>query len=230
MIAKLWKQWKNSRDEKQLAAYAARDAQLGTPTKETLTDRAVQAARSGYWKTAIAAIDAGADVNTPVNDDLRFEKMTIAYRKSIAHLAAEQNNAAAMDMLLERGASRTFVGSVTVSGQPPVKYTVLEYAVLQGAKDTTALLLQRGGNPQEALDGALKIAAREKSYTGMTQALLDAGAKDFDGAQRAAEVYKNDAAIPLIKGAAKKAFDAAQRTAPDTAPPAPAAPVQHVKP
>jgi ankyrin repeat protein len=234
MFAKLWKQWKNSRDDKQLAEYAARDAELGTPTKATLEDRAADAARKGLWKTAIAAVDAGADVNMAVDNSFSFDRSKMEYKRSLALFAAEQNNAEALSQLLDRGASQSFVGSVTVTGSYAGKteYTVLEFAVLQGAKECVEVLLKRGGNPQSALDGALKIAAREKSYIGMASSLLDAGAKGFEAAQREAEVHHNDKAIPLIKGAAKKAFDAAQASAAAGTPaaPAPVAPGQQLRP
>ena len=230
----LWKKWKNSRDEKQLAKYQALDAELGTPTKETLNERAKNAADKGYWKTAIAAVDEGADVNAPLkwkqffpstqHGSFEFEK-----NYSLAFAAVEQDNAAALDALLKRGANRDFVGTSRVN-EKENSYSLPEYAALQGAKKSLNTLLASGDFKQEALDGALVIAAGEKTYIGMAEALLAKGAQASDKALRAAELRNNKPAILLLKGALKKSFDAAQAPAAPQATPAPAIPAPQATP
>lgn len=213
----LWKTWKNYQDEKQLAKYAALDAELGTPTTETLNERAQKAADRGLWKTALAAVDAGADVNAPLtwkqfypstqHGSFDFEK-----HYSLAFAAIEQDNAEALAGLLKRGAKTDFTGTSRVNDKQ-ISWTLPEYAAMQGAKKSLPVLLANAAFKQEALDGALVIAAGEKAYLGMAQQLLDKGAAPTEKALRAAELRNNKPGILLIKGALKKAFEAAQKPA-----------------
>lgn len=207
MLKQLWKKYKNSQDEKLLAEYKARDAELGTPTKETLNERAAKAAEKGLWKTAIAALDQGADVNMPLQwkqfygtggGGLNFEN-----NYSLTFVAIKQNNTGALEVLLGKGADTSFVGSDSVN-ERIYKYSLPEYAAHNGKSESLALLLSKAKFGQKALNGALKIAAGEKSYFGMTQNLLDNGAQGYEAALRAAERNKNNKAVAAINAVKAK--------------------------
>lgn len=222
MITKLWNKWKNSRDEKLLAKFKARDAELGTPTKETLNDRAAEAADKGYWKTALAAVEAGADVNAPLQwvqvynsisdrlgGGLGGGRLAFEENYSLTFLAIKQNNPQALQSLLEKGADTGFIGSSSVNERTH-KYSLAEYAALNGSSLALDVVLEKGNPSQAALDGALAITATTKEYLSMTETLLIKGAKGFDAALRKAEITDNKKAILLIRKAEQKAAPTAE--------------------
>ena len=136
MLRNLWKNWKNARDEKRLAQHQERDARLGTPTKATLDERAKQAAEKGYWKTALAAIDQGADVNQTVTFDYSDRSYVNIRTHSLLHVAIEQDNVTAVESLLARGARQDAVGTITNRVGPwggDRRYAPVEFAAHQGA-------------------------------------------------------------------------------------------------
>lgn len=219
MIKSLWKKYVNSRDEKQLAEVTARDAELGIPTKETLNDRMTKAADKGQWKTAFDAIDKGADIDARVKLEYSIVSNTQGggYRfksdLTIAYDAVKQDNTEALFKLLAKGADRFATGFTSVNGQRR-DYTLIEYAVHNGAKGSAGFLLGLDTKPpQDALDRALALAAREKSYNVMVEQLLKAGAQGFDAALRSAELGNNKGAIKMIRTAQA----AASVTAPSSA-------------
>lgn len=202
MLAKLWKQWKNARDEKQFAAYEKLDAELGTPTVETLNERARKAADKGFWKTALKAVEQGADVNQPLHSKQFFSTSYGGFEfernESLTFLAIAQNNGDALSALLKSGAKTDFTGTSRVNDNTH-SYSLAEYAANNGAEKALAVVLSEGKPSQSSLDGALAIAAGSNGYIKMVSALLDAGAQGFDAALRKAEVAKNKKAIVLIK-------------------------------
>jgi hypothetical protein len=212
MLAKLWKQWKNARDEKQFAAYEKLDAELGTPTVETLNERARKAAEKGFWKTALKAVEQGADVNQPLHSKQFFSTSYGGFEfernESLTFLAIAQNNGDALSALLKSGAKTDFTGTSRVNDTTH-SYSLAEYAANNGAEKALAVVLSEGKPKQAALDGALAIAAGSNGYIKMAAALLDAGAQGFDAALRKAEVAKNKKAIMLIKSAKASAPAAA---------------------
>lgn len=211
MLNNLWKKFVNWRDEKSLAKYAARDAELGTPTKETLNERAIAAAEKGHWKTALAAVEAGADVNVPIKFKqfygTRGGGLKFNDDYSLAHLAARQNNAGALQSLIEKGANTGFIATYRVN-EREYKYSLAEYAALNGAMQALDVVLEKGNPKQEQLEGALKIAAGEPAYLLMTEVLLKKGARDFEGALRAAEKRENKKGILLLRRVQKKVANA----------------------
>ncbi|MCC7038497.1 MAG: hypothetical protein IT560_14505 [Alphaproteobacteria bacterium] len=182
MLKKLWKNWNDKNDAKLRAQHEKRDAELGKPSQQTLNNRAVHAAYKGYWKTALAAIDDGADVNQPINSKTTFNGNAGSYtfedKISLTRVAMQEKNPAALAALLDRGADKDFIATHSTNGRER-RESLAEYA-------------------------ALKIAAREKSYTDIVTQLLDAGAQGYEAALFAAEEAKNSDAILLIRAGQKK--------------------------
>lgn len=214
MIKALWKKYVDSRDTKQLAEFQARDAELGTPTKETLNDRMIKAADKGHWKTALDAIDKGADIDARVKQEYSIVSNTQGggYRfksdLTIVFDAVKQDDTTALFKLLAKGADRFAAGFTSANGNRR-DYTLIEYAVHNGAKNAAGFLLELDTKPpQDALDRALALAAREKSYNDLVEKLLKAGAQGFDGALRSAELNNNKDAIRMIRAAQATAASA----------------------
>ncbi len=201
MLKKLWKNWNDKSDAKLRAQHEKRDAELGKPSQTTLNNRAVQAAYKGYWKTAIAAIEDGADVNQPINSKTTFNGNAGSYtfedKISLTCIALQERNGAALAALLDHGADKDFIASHSTNGRER-RQSLAEYAALNGQQDMLAILIERGV-AQASLNGALAIAARQKSYSPMVTQLLDAGARGYESALFAAEDAKNDDAIRLIR-------------------------------
>lgn len=206
MLKKLWKNWNDKNDAKLRAQHEKRDAELGKPSQQTLNNRAVHAAYKGYWKTALAAIDDGADVNQPLNSKSTFNGNAGSYtfedKISLTLVAMQEGNPAALTALLDRGADKNFIATHSINGRER-RESLAEYATLNGQRENLAILIERGAS-QESLNGALKIAAREKSYTDIVTQLLDAGAQGYEAALFAAEEAKNSDAILLIRAGQKK--------------------------
>ncbi|MDI1227602.1 MAG: hypothetical protein PSY14_07960 [bacterium] len=206
MLKKLWKNWNDKNDAKLRAQHLTRDAELGKPSQATLNSRAVQAAYKGYWKTALAAIDDGAEVNQPIHSKQTFNGNAGSYTfedtVALTSVALQERNGAALAGLLDRGANKDFIASHSTNGRER-KQSLAEYAALNGQQDMLAILIERGV-AQESLNGALAVAARTKSYTPLVTQLLDAGAKGYEAALFAAEEAKNSDAILLIRAAQKK--------------------------
>ncbi|HYD19731.1 MAG TPA: hypothetical protein VEF76_14765 [Patescibacteria group bacterium] len=206
MLKKFIHNWHDRNDEKRLAAHQERDAELGTPSKERLNQRARAAAESGYWKTALAAIDAGADINQPLESAWHHRGNAGIYhfehKISLAMLALEQNNTGALSALLSRGADRDFVATHTTNGTVR-RQSLAEFAALNGQPESLKILIE-AGVAQPNLDAALAIAAKEKKYLPLVAQLLDAGAKGYEPALFAAEKENNKEAIRLIKAARTK--------------------------
>lgn len=201
MLKKLWKNWNDKNDAKLRAQHEKRDAELGKPSQQTLNIRAVQAAYKGYWKTALAAIDDGADVNQPLDSKSTFNGNAGSYtfedKISLALLAMQERNPAALTALLDRGADKDFIATHSINGRER-RQSLAEYAALNGQTEILGILIERGV-AQNALNGALAIAVREKSYGHIVTQLLDAGARGYETALFAAEDAKNDNAIRLIR-------------------------------
>lgn len=201
MLKKLWKNWNDKSDAKLRAQHEKRDADLGKPSQATLNSRAVQAAYKGYWKTALAAIDDGADVNQPVDSKSTFNGNAGSYtfedKISLTLIAMQERNASALAALLDRGANKDFIATHTINGRER-RQSLAEYAALNGQTEILSILIGRGVE-QTSLNGALAIAAREKSYGHIVTQLLDAGARGYETALFAAEDAKNDNAIRLIR-------------------------------
>lgn len=201
MLKKLWKNWNDKNDAKLRAQHVKRDADLGKPSQTTLDSRAVQAAYKGYWNTALAAIDDGANVNQPVNSKTTFNGNAGSYtfedKISLTLIAMQERNAVALTALLDRGADKDFIASHSTNGRER-KQSLAEYAALNGQTEILAILIERGV-AQASLNGALAIAAREKSYGHIVTQLLDAGARGYETALFAAEDAKNDNAVRLIR-------------------------------
>lgn len=201
MLKKLWKNWNDKNDAKLRAQHVKRDADLGKPSQTTLNSRAVQAAYKGYWNTALAAIDGGADVNQPVNSKTTFNGNAGSYtfedKISLTLIAMQERNTGALTALFDRGADKDFIASHTINGRER-RQSLAEYAALNGQTEILAILIERGV-AQASLNGALAIAAREKSYGHIVTQLLDAGARGYETALFAAEDAKNDNAVRLIR-------------------------------
>lgn len=206
MLKKLWKNWNDKNDAKLRAQHEKRDADLGKPSQTTLNSRAVQGAYKGYWKTALAAIADGADVNQPVNSKSTFNGNAGSYtfedKISLTFIAMQERNAGALTALLDLGADKDFIASHSVNGRER-RQSLAEYATLNGQTEILAILIERGV-AQASLNSALAIAAREKSYGHIVTQLLDAGARGYENALFAAEDAKNDNAIRLIRAHQKK--------------------------
>lgn len=206
MLKKLWDKWTDKNDAKLRAQHEKRDAELGKPSQATLNNRAVHAAYKGYWKTALAAIDDGADVNQPVDSKTTFNGNAGSYtfedKISLTLIAMQEKNPAALSALLDRGADKDFIATHSTNGRER-KQSLAEYATLNGQTEILGILIARGV-AQSSLNSALVIAAREKSYGHIVTQLLDAGAQGYEAALFAAEEAKNSQAILLIRAGQKK--------------------------
>lgn len=187
--------WLNG-DERTLARHQKRDAELGTPTKETLNERAKHAALKGQWKTAIAAVRQGADPGTVSKRDVGewdSEHYPLIFR------AVQDGNAEAVKELLQLGASR-FAKGTYIDFATHIQMSLPFIAAKEGTAEVLHVILEAGtGGLQKEINDALAEAASRKRKIEMVKDLLAHGANNFDEALRAAEKANNADAVRLIR-------------------------------
>jgi hypothetical protein len=107
-MKRLIKKWRDWREDRLLAEYRARDADVGVPTMDTLEKRCAEAAWKSQWKIIFDCLDKGVDVNR-FTLGLKVKRkdynlLTGIQKIPLTYIAAYDNNAQILQELINRGA------------------------------------------------------------------------------------------------------------------------------